>query len=205
MFVVFPKFEAGRESKQTKRQPLCVCVCEREREREREMERQRMRPLRLVLVPCPFQGHINPMLQLGTILHSKGFSITVAHTQFNSPNPSAHPDFSFLPLPDTLPDHNSSTGDLVAFVWELNVNYKARFHECLAQVMEQQGLEDRIACVIYDEVMCFSEAVAMELKLPSVVLRTASAATFLARTSILQLKAEGYIPFPGIYVYDIFP
>ena len=184
---------------------VCVCVCEREREREREMERQRMRPLRLVLVPCPFQGHINPMLQLGTILHSKGFSITVAHTQFNSPNPSAHPDFSFLPLPDTLPDHNSSTGDLVAFVWELNVNYKARFHECLAQVMEQQGLEDRIACVIYDEVMCFSEAVAMELKLPSIVLRTASAATFLARTSILQLKAEGYIPFPGIYVYDIFP
>ena len=26
-FIVFPKFEAGRESKQTKRQPLCVCVC----------------------------------------------------------------------------------------------------------------------------------------------------------------------------------
>ena len=167
--------------------------------RKREMERQGKRSLRLVLVPCPFQGHINPMLQLGTILYSKGFSITIAHTQFNSPNPSSHPDFSFLPLPDTLPEHNSSTSDLVTFVWDLNANYNC-FQKCLAEVMGQQGPDDRIVCIIYDEVMCFSEAAAKDLKLPSIVLRTGSAANFLARTGLIQLKAQGYIPFPGICV-----
>ncbi|KAB1220161.1 UDP-glycosyltransferase 76E9 [Morella rubra] len=49
------------------------------------MEKNRQRPRRLlVLLPCPFEGHINPMLQLGTILHSKGFSITIVQPQFNS-------------------------------------------------------------------------------------------------------------------------
>ncbi|KAM3739890.1 hypothetical protein ACB098_08G056900 [Castanea mollissima] len=71
------------------------------------MEKNGQRSRRLVLLPCPFQGHINPMLQLGTILHSKGFSITITHTEFNSPNPSNHPNFKFLPIPDGLSRENS--------------------------------------------------------------------------------------------------
>ncbi|KAE8039177.1 hypothetical protein FH972_011615 [Carpinus fangiana] len=116
---------------------------------------------RVVLVPCPFQGHINPMLQLG-ILHSNGFSITVAHTQYNSPDPSNHPNFSFIPL-------------------------------MLAELMRQQ---EGLACIIDYELMYFSEATAMNLKLPTIVLRTISAAAFLAHIALINLKAEGHIPFP---------
>lgn len=50
------------------------------------MENQ-IRPY-LVLITPPLKCHITPMLQLGTILHLKGFSITITHTYFNSPNPS---------------------------------------------------------------------------------------------------------------------
>ncbi|KAF2311923.1 hypothetical protein GH714_027408 [Hevea brasiliensis] len=56
--------------------------------------------------------------------------------------------------------------------------------------------DDGISCIIYDELMYFSESVANHLKLPSIVLRTISAATYISRVAILQLKAEGYIPFP---------
>jgi hypothetical protein len=165
------------------------------------MEKQGKRCLRLVvLVPCPFQGHINPMLQLGSILHSNGFSIIVVHPQFNSPDPSTHPDFSFLPLPDSSSDQNILAGDGVAFVLELNAKCKARFPECLAQVMAQLGSDDRIACIIHDEFMYFSQETAKDLKIPSIVLRTASAANFFARDALFQLKAEGHLPFPGIHI-----
>ncbi|KAE8039160.1 hypothetical protein FH972_011598 [Carpinus fangiana] len=140
------------------------------------------------------------MLQLGTILHSNGFSITVVHTQYNSPDPSTHPDFSFLPLPDTS-SGPELTGDIVAFIVQLNTNYKARFQKCLAQVMSQQGPDEGIACIIHDELMYFSEAEAKDLKLPSIILTAASAAHFLARSTLVQLKAEGHIPFPGRYIY----
>jgi hypothetical protein len=163
------------------------------------MEKHGRRRIRVVLVPAPFQGHINPMLQLGSILHSNGFSITVVHAQYNSPKPSSHPDFSFLSLPDTSTDHKILSDELVPFVSQLNAKCKDRFRECLAGVMRQQGeTDDAIACVIYDEAMYFSEETAKDLNLPSIILRTGSASHFLARTALVQLiKTEGHIPFPG--------
>jgi len=169
-------------------------------QREKEMERQGKRRLRVVLVPWPFQGHINPMLQLGSILHSNGFSITVVHAQYSPPDPSSHPDFSFLSLPDTSSDYNVLTGDALDFVLQLNAKCKARSRECLAEVMRQQGSDNGIACIIYDEYMFLSEETAKDLNLPSIILRTSTASNFLARTALIQLKTEGHIPFPGIYI-----
>ncbi|XP_062172798.1 UDP-glycosyltransferase 76E2-like [Alnus glutinosa] len=170
------------------------------------MEKQGKRRRRVVLVPAPFQGHINPMLQLGSILHSNGFSITVVHAQYNSPNPSIHPDFSFLPLPDTSSDHNILAGHLLAFVLQLNTNCKARLQECFAQVMRQQDSDDGlIACIIYDEFMYFSGETAEDLNLPSIILSTASASYFIARTALIQLKTEGQIPFPEFRSKDLIP
>jgi hypothetical protein len=166
------------------------------------MEKERKRSLRVVIVtvPLPFQGHITPMLQLGSILHSNGFSITVVHAQYNSPDPSSHPDFSFIPLPDTS-SGPPVPGDIIASLVELNTNYKARFQECLAEVKRQQGPDDGIACIIYDELMYFSQAEAKHLKLPSIVLTISSAAHFLARSALIQLRAEGHIPFPGMSIF----
>jgi hypothetical protein len=177
-----------------------LCVRERVRERKREMEKQGKRRLRVVLVPLPFQGHINPMLQLGSILRSNGFSIAVVHAQYSPPDPSSHPDFSFLSLPDTSSDFNVLTGDAFDFVLQLNAKCKARFRECLA-ADEATGADDGIACIIYDEFMFFSEETAKDLNLPSIILRTSSASNFLARIALIQLKTEGHIPFPGIYIY----
>jgi hypothetical protein len=122
--------------------------------------------------------------------------------QFNSPDPSTHPDFIFLPLPNSSSNQNILTGDGVAFVLELNAECKARFPECLAQVMTQLlGSDDRIACIIHDDFMFFSQETAKDLKIPSIILRTTSASNFLARDALFQLKAEGHLPFPGTLLY----
>ncbi|XP_059626556.1 UDP-glucose iridoid glucosyltransferase-like isoform X2 [Cornus florida] len=154
------------------------------------MEEEKRRGV--VLVPCPFQGHINPMLQLGTTLHSMGFSITVAHTQFNYPDPSKHPDFIFIPIQDALTDTNTLSGNLIPFIKTLNINCEVPLQECLAQMMDQnQDQHGKVVCIIYDTLMYFSEAVANHLKLPSIVLRTSDAYSSLAYRSVLRLQAEG--------------
>ncbi|XP_031387329.1 UDP-glucose iridoid glucosyltransferase-like [Punica granatum] len=63
------------------------------------------------MVPLPFQGDVNPMIQLASVLHAKGFSILVAHPQTNFPHPSDHPEFTFLPLKGSLT--NSTVMDLI--------------------------------------------------------------------------------------------
>ncbi|KAH7526434.1 hypothetical protein ACOSP7_024976 [Xanthoceras sorbifolium] len=169
------------------------------------MVEQVWRSRRVVLVPCSFQGHITPMLQLGTILHSKGFSITVVHTQFNSPNPSNNPEFRFQIIPDGLSNHVISSGNIVEIISFLNVNCEVPFRECLALMVNQQDPSDEIVCVIYDELMFFSESAANQLKLQSIILRTTSAATCISRLALLRLKTEGHIPLRDPIMQDPVP
>ncbi|KAB2021035.1 hypothetical protein ES319_D07G112300v1 [Gossypium barbadense] len=173
---------------------------------EMEKEHRSSHP-RLVLVALPFQGHINPMLQLGSILHSKGFSITVLHTAFNSPIPSNYPEFGFLSIPDNLSEQLISADDLLPFISLLNLNCGVPFQECLAKMVQKQEVENEpsIACSVYDECMYFCDAVAKCVKLPSIVLRTTSASTYLSRNAILQLKAEGVLTSQGSTSQDLVP
>ncbi|KAL3719997.1 hypothetical protein ACJRO7_004910 [Eucalyptus globulus] len=128
------------------------------------MENQGRNGKRLVLVPGPFQGQLTPMLQLATILKSKGFSITVAHTHFNSPD-SCFPRFHLL-----------------------------IFRECLTRGTNHMERGDKICGIIYDAVVYFSETFVHDLKIPSIALHTSSAATTIVRLILLQLKAQGHIP-----------
>ncbi|KAJ0083350.1 hypothetical protein Patl1_31215 [Pistacia atlantica] len=156
------------------------------------MEKQGCRYRELVLVPCPFQGHINPMLQLGTILHSRGFSITVAHAQFNSPQTSNHPDFVFLPLPDGTSSKPVMPLDFLAFMSNLNLNCRAPFQDFLSQMIEKQDQHDQLPCIIYDGFMSFAQAVACHLKLPNIILQTGSVASVLTYFAYPRLQEEGY-------------
>ncbi|XVF46600.1 hypothetical protein PTKIN_Ptkin03bG0040300 [Pterospermum kingtungense] len=161
---------------------------------------------RLVLVPLPFQGHITPMLQLGSILHSKGFSITVVHTEFNSPSPSNHPEFRFVSLPDSLSEEVISSGNLVVLISLLNVNCQAPFKDCLVKMVDQLDKENEdIACIIYDEYMYFSEAAAKHVKLPSMVLRTICASAYIPRSAIRQLKTDGTLTLKGSSSEELVP
>ncbi|EXB30475.1 UDP-glycosyltransferase 76E2 [Morus notabilis] len=159
------------------------------------MGEQAQKTLRLVLVPFPYQGHISPMLQLGAALHSKGFSITIAHTICNSPNSQNHPNFSFLRLSDGLSDTDIESRGLAANLLAINDNCKESFQWSLEQLI----MEDRktISCVISDELMYFAEDVANNLKILSIILRTTSAITSLARSFLLKLVEGGHVPLQG--------
>lgn len=157
------------------------------------------RRLRLVLIPPPFHGHITPMLQLATILHSKGFSITVAHTHFNSPDPSNHPNFTFLPFHDGLSDTHISSKNFIDITSTLNTNCVSPLKEILLQQrMKANVNHEKIACIIYDGLMYFIDAVARELKLPSIVFRTTSATNLLTYHVCAPLQSKGYFPLQGI-------
>ncbi|KAM7527719.1 hypothetical protein LguiB_031129 [Lonicera macranthoides] len=167
---------------------------------------RRERKLRVVLVPCPLQGHISPMLDLASILHSKGFSITIAHTIFNAPNPSNHPDFDFLPIFDNLSAPDTSTKNLIALGESINANCEAPFKKSMAQMMEQpKEAYNQVACIIYDTLMHFAESVANHMNLPSIIFLTVSASAVFAYDSIPRLHAEGFIPLQDSLMHDLVP
>ncbi|CAK9147428.1 unnamed protein product [Ilex paraguariensis] len=169
------------------------------------MEKQGARRRRVVLVLPPFQGHITPMLQLGAILHSKGFTITVAHAEFNAPDSSKHPEFFFLPLPANLSDYDNSFWNLLEVITAINVHCKAPLQRYLVQMMEKPEPQDQVCCIIYDTIMYFTDAVANHLKLPSIVLCTTCASNILAWHANPRLQAEGYIPLQESLSNELVP
>ncbi|KAF5744554.1 putative UDP-glucuronosyltransferase [Tripterygium wilfordii] len=171
-----------------------------------EMERQGKKDVQLVLIPCPFQGHINPMLQLGTILYSKGFSVTIAHTEFQFPDTSKHPDFMFLRIPNGSWDQPVSSSNFAAFLSCLNINCKAPLQESLTRKIEEKiGHEDVHLCIIYDGLMYFADEVAFELKLPSIILRTSSATNLLTYLAYPHKLKEGHFPLEEANALDLVP
>ncbi|KAI7726616.1 hypothetical protein M8C21_025190, partial [Ambrosia artemisiifolia] len=170
------------------------------------MEDQGGRRPRLVLVSSPLQGHMTPMLQLATYLHSQGFTITIAHSDFNPPDSSNHPDLIFLPLPANVSNVDTSDG-LTKFFQALNNNCKPHLHNYLVQIIGEQkessGKESIV--VFHDNLTSFAGSVADELCLPSIVLRGSSAVFFPAVNIIPRLHQEGRFPPQDSLLQEIVP
>ncbi|KAL7585477.1 hypothetical protein Lser_V15G42433 [Lactuca serriola] len=166
-------------------------------------ERKRGKPL--VLVASPFQGHMTPMLQLGSVLHSKGFSITLAHTKLNSPDPSNHPEFVFLALSDNFSAIDASA-NYTKFLEALNNNCKMQLQDHLTRKIEEGKDEmNHTITVIHDNIMYFAEEVASNLNLRSIVLRSCSASYMPAFLALPRLHAEGKLPVQDSMLQELVP
>nr|XP_028957490.1 UDP-glycosyltransferase 76C3-like [Malus domestica] len=136
---------------------------------------------RVILFPLPYQGHINPMLQLANILHSKGFFIAILHTNFNSLNPSTlNTNFTYHSIPVDLTENEASIKDPTLRLSILNAKCVEPFRGYLAgSLSDDVNSEDPIACLISDPIFDFTRSVAESFKLPRIVLRTGGAASSL--------------------------
>ncbi|KAI4306776.1 hypothetical protein L6164_030024 [Bauhinia variegata] len=153
------------------------------------MEQHKSR--RLVLMPSPLQGHIIPILELAGILHSKGFSIVIVHTNFNSPDSSAYPNFTFLSIPDGLSE--TEAADPVYLTDLINIRCATPLRECLAKLL-CDGSREPVSCFISDAALHFTRAVCDGLQLPRLVLRTGGASSFVIFASFPLLREKGYLP-----------
>ncbi|XP_021769097.1 UDP-glycosyltransferase 76F1-like [Chenopodium quinoa] len=153
---------------------------------------------RLLLFPTPFQGHQYPMLHLATLLHSKGFSITIIQTPYNPINPTYFPHLTFrsfynssLESYSKIPPSDPST------ILSVMDDCSEPFQDCLSQILQETGAatdKEPIAALITDPVWKFAGSVAASFNLPRMVLRTGSMSSLLVFSSLPCLREKGYFP-----------
>ncbi|CAL9246242.1 unnamed protein product [Arabidopsis halleri] len=154
---------------------------------------------KIIMFPLPFPGHFNPMIQLARIFHHRGFSVTILHTSFNSPNPSHYPLFTFRTIPhnneggeDPLTQPEASSMDLVAFIRLLRQTYVETFRQSLA---EEVGRGETVCCLVSDAVWARNTEVAAEkVGVRRVVLITSGVASFCAFAAFPLLRDKHYLP-----------
>ncbi|KAL9332573.1 hypothetical protein ACSQ67_002183 [Phaseolus vulgaris] len=147
---------------------------------------------RLLLMASPLQGHMTPLLHLAHILFSKGFSITILHTLFSSPDPDSYPHFSFHAIPDGLSEAEASTLDAVHLTDLINTRCAHPLKECLPSLLSDSP--QPVPCFISDAALHFTQPICDEFKLPRLVLRTGGASSFLVFASFPLLREKGYLP-----------
>ncbi|TVU39931.1 hypothetical protein EJB05_13375 [Eragrostis curvula] len=178
------------------------------------------RPARRVLVfPLPFQGHINPMMQLADVLHGRGLAVTVLHTHFNALDPALHPAFDFVSVADGIPADvaASKSGNIIDIILAMNEAMEAStaVDEVLASVMADEA-RPRPACLFLDGNLLAVQKAAVRLGLPTLVLRTGCAACLGGFLAFPMFYQKGYLPrqvsqlympvkeLPPLRVRDIF-
>ncbi|XP_023763762.2 UDP-glycosyltransferase 76B1 [Lactuca sativa] len=145
---------------------------------------------RIILFPLPFQGHINPMLQLANILHNQGFEITIIHAEYNSPIHSNYPHFTFKSISDRFFEL-ATKADAGVILQYLNRSCEDPFRDCLTGLLAEYG-EGSVSCLITDAGFHFTQAVADSVKLPRMVLRTSSLGCVLAYVALPFSSESGY-------------
>ncbi|THG11482.1 hypothetical protein TEA_011190 [Camellia sinensis var. sinensis] len=163
-----------------------------------------------VCVPFPAQGHINPMMQLAKLLHSRGFYITFVNTEFNhrrllqSKGPEflkGFADFQFETIPDGLPPSDrDATQDPPTLCIAIRDNCLDPFRVLLNKLNNNNNsIASRqvpgVTCVVSDGIMNFAMKAAEEAGIPGVQFWTASACGFMAYLHFPQLVQRGIFPF----------
>ncbi|XP_044444830.1 dolabradiene monooxygenase [Triticum aestivum] len=152
---------------------------------------------RVVLLPLPYQGHINPMLRLAAALHSRGLAVTILHPETRAPDRRKLPaDYRLVTIPDNIPPELTASGDVASFVFTLNKNCAEPFRDYLAGALreEEKGEDGRVAFVVADVDWFAPLSVARELGVAALGLMTSSAARFLVYLAYPSLCRKGYLP-----------
>lgn len=154
-------------------------------------------PGRCVLMfPLPFQGHLNPMLQLADVLHARGLRVTLFHAAFNAPDPVA--GYRFVPVGAGVPATDlvptGSDADFVGALLRFNERLQGAFQDSLREVMEEEEEGARPACLVLDSNLRGMQVVADRLGVPTLVLRTGGAACLVAYMAFPALCDKGLLP-----------
>ncbi|KAF7040568.1 hypothetical protein CFC21_050460 [Triticum aestivum] len=152
---------------------------------------------RVLLFPLPFQGHINPMLQLAAVLHARGLRVTVLHSAFNAPDPTRRPvGYRFVtvgasvPIADLVP--TGSHGNFAEALLRINERLETPFEDSLRELLlEEEGAPP---CLVVDSNLRGMQVVAHRLGVPTLVLRTGAAACLLAYMAFPALCDKGVLP-----------
>ncbi|XP_076936545.1 7-deoxyloganetin glucosyltransferase-like [Bidens hawaiensis] len=157
----------------------------------------------VVCIPAAAQGHINPMIKLAKILHSKGFFITFINTEFNhqrllkslgSDALNDFPSFHFESIPDGLPppENPDATQPTPTLLKSLNENGLGPFKCVLTKV---SALYYPVTCIVADFLIGgFTLPAAEEFGIPAILFWTAGAGSLICYDQYPNLIQKGLMP-----------
>lgn len=176
------------------------------KDREMEPEKLKKHKPHVVCVPLPAQGHINPMMQVAKLLHSRGFFVTFVNTHFTHNRLLRSQDldslnslegFRFETISDGLPPSDGEAmQDLQAICESTREKCAVPFRDLITKLNSSSD-EPLVTSIVSDGTMTFTLKIAEELGIPEIVFWPAGACGFMAFVHFRELIRRGLAPLKG--------
>ncbi|KAM0018515.1 putative 7-deoxyloganetin glucosyltransferase [Helianthus debilis subsp. tardiflorus] len=155
-----------------------------------------------LFIPAPAQGHLNPMIKLAKILHSKGFLITFVNTEFTHRRLvksqgldalNSVPTFRFEAIPDGLtpPENTEVTQNVYDICRSTQENCLQPFKSLIAKLSVTFS---PVTCIVSDLLMGFTLDAAKEVGIPEFIFSTGGAGALLCSEQFPILLDKGLMP-----------
>ncbi|KAJ4979621.1 hypothetical protein NE237_010401 [Protea cynaroides] len=144
-------------------------------------------------IPYPGRGHINPMMNVCTLLASEGLTITFVVTEewltlLGSGSVPNTPNFRFRSIPNVIPSELTRGSDFAGFVEAVCTKMEAPFDEFL------DGLEQSATCIIADTLLAWAVVIGNRRNIPVALLWPMSPSLFSVNYHHHLLVAHGHLP-----------
>nr|XP_034604483.1 7-deoxyloganetin glucosyltransferase-like [Setaria viridis] len=164
----------------------------------------RMARPHVVVVPYPGSGNVNPALQLAKLLHRHGAYVTFVNTEHNHRRVQdtegagavrGREGFRFETIPDGLSEADRGKQDYgTGLALSITTRCAAPFRALVERLNGDEPGVPRVTCVLATMLMGFAIGVARELRIPTMVFWTTSAASLMADMRLRDLEGRGYVP-----------
>ncbi|KAJ4980112.1 hypothetical protein NE237_010892 [Protea cynaroides] len=147
----------------------------------------------VVAIPYPGRGHVNPMMNVCTLLASKGLTITFVVTEewltlIRSGSVPNTPNFRFRSIPNVLPSELTRGSDFAGFVEAVFTKMEAPFDQLLDR------LEQPATCILADTYLAWAVVIGNRRNIPVASLWPMSPSLFSLSYHHHLLVAHGHLP-----------
>ncbi|KAJ4979740.1 hypothetical protein NE237_010520 [Protea cynaroides] len=148
----------------------------------------------VVAIPYPGRGHINPMMNVSTLLASKGLAVTFVVTEewltLIGSGLESFPNIRFRSIPNVIPSELTRGSDFAGFFEAVFTKMEAPFDQLL------DGLEQPATCIIADTFLPWTIAIGNRRNIPVALLWPMSPSLFSLHYHYHLLVAHGHQPAP---------
>ncbi|KAJ4707333.1 UDP-glycosyltransferase [Melia azedarach] len=155
--------------------------------------------LHVLVIPCPRQGHVIPLLEFSQCLAKHGFRVTFVNSEsihnkvLKSLKGKSYigEKVHVVSIPDGLEEKRGG-GNMIEKILQV---MPGKLEELIEEINGREG--EKIACVVADGTMGWAIEVAEKLKMKRAAVWTASAASLASSFSIPKLIHDGIINSDG--------
>ncbi|KAH7431242.1 hypothetical protein KP509_08G039000 [Ceratopteris richardii] len=175
--------------------------------KEQDKLPQQLDRFHALVVPCPLQGHINPMLLFSKALVSRhGFTITFVtnrnmfiHIRQRHPELAAYENLHLQWVEDGLPpDFYVNIDSQWPQFLQACINMQAPLKVLMGRLNRSETALPPVSCVIYGSFFPWAYFAARELRIPAVFFWTQSLAVFSIYYHRHLLVKNGFFPYKRI-------